>query len=1150
METINKEKYVETAFDFYNEQSDKMGMRLEKFQMFNWGAYEGVWTFDPKRSNCLITGNSGSGKSTLVDGLLTLFIDPRKIAYNQAAEQNRRRGKRTKAKYILGNYDAQNERKRLRDKNSKSVLLAVFSDHYGKTCTLALITWLPGTSITPKNVYIISQKKLDIEKDFSELENMNRLEYNLNLISDTHIFYDYGSYERSLTTMLGFRDESSLLLWQQATSLKEVEDIDKFIKEKMLQKVDLEQECLEAGQQMRSYNSMKDSIKKYREKEELLNTIIESGDNFFNAAKTLDKLNNLFDEIENWKYINIGESAKEKKVRTEERMKNLTEKENEENRRKSELEKEREQLVKDIDSNGGQNLQVLKNKRYNNSLKITEVELRKKNFDQKVKELKELPVNSKEQFWNLKDRIPDIIRSADARKQEVEAKKNENYLKLNELQTEYEKNKSTIAFMETHPTNIPIEYAKQRDEMCKALNISKDEMPYAGELIQVSKDGKDKGWQDAIERVMRPFALRILVKGKYEKEVNHYVNSHQYTEQPMKYTIIRNLNEEVKEPEDISRPYLFNYIDYNEVSEFYNWVRKQMMERFDYICTDDPEEFKKESFAVTRKGLIKQSGNRHEKNDRSERNTKDRYILGFQNKEKLEALKKEADEQLKKLNKLMEARKVMIETIKNCGIIKQAGEAILTYYSNYSDIDVDPYFEEEKSLSEKIKLLEAKQPILNKLMRDKEIVEKEIAITESKIRKVVEEEVREKNRIEAYERYIEMENIVKEDLNKRNIDYRNLDLEYNEIKTRISHLKRNKMPVSTDDDYWEQTAKNIGNKIREDIGGVETKRDNSLEEYQKKAGGYIKKYNKQGILSIELDCLKEYKNEQEETKNSIAILVDKLSGGNLDDSYRTNVKTSFLKIYNDIKQQVKEDRDKIDDLNKILETLEIQKGKKLRIKYDDSDDLRIKNFRKQLQGLAGFFVDHDLDAPTLENQVKLEKDMEKYDSTIRDFIEMKEDDTRRRRVKEETDARAWTKFTVEIEDKKTGEVQTYKDTSILSGGEKERMAYTILGAAFIYNFNLDTVGETGRSFRTIIIDEAFQKSDDSIRRTILKMLNELHLQVILITPFDNIEPYTKYVDRVCKIFSTRDEEKEANTSTLAMYHYKDGIFRKVKEEEN
>lgn len=1150
METINNERYAETAFNFYNEQSDKMGMRLEKFQMFNWGAYEGVWTFDPKRSNCLITGNSGSGKSTLVDGLLTLFIDPRKIAYNQAAEQNRRRGKRTKAKYILGNYDAQDERKRLRDKSSKSVLLAVFSDHYGKTCTLAIITWLPGSSTTPKNVYIISNKKLDIEKDFTELGNMNRLEYNLNLIPDTHIFHDYGSYERSLTTMLGFRDESSLLLWQQATSLKEVEDIDKFIKEKMLQKVDMEQECLEAGKQMRSYNSMKDSIKKYREKEDILNTIIENGDNFFNAAKTLNRLNDLFNEIKNWKYINIGENAKDKKIRAEERIRNLEENEKEENREKSNLEKEREQLVKDIDNNGGQNLQVLKSKKEENAFKITETELRKKNFDQKVKELKELPVNSKEQFVDLKDRIPAIIRNADARKQELEAKKNENFLELNELQKEYEKNKSTIKFMETHPTNIPVEYVKQRDEMCKALNISKDEMPYAGELIQVNKEGKEKGWQDAIERVMRPFALRILVNGKYEKEVNHYVNSHKYTEQPMKYTIIRNLNEEAKEPEDSSRPYLFNYIDYKEVSEFYNWVRKQMIERFDYICTDDPEEFKKERFAVTRKGLIKQNGNRHEKNDKSEKNTKDRYILGFQNKEKLEALKKEADRQLKKHNKLSEARKIVIEAIKDCDIKKQAGDAILTYYSSYSKIDVVPYLEEEKSLTEKIKLLEAKQPILNKLMSDKEAVEKEIMIKEFKIREILKEEGKEKNRIEAYENYIKRGENAKKDLKERNVNYESLDLEYNNIRVKISHSKNNRMPVSTDDNYWDQTAEKISNEINKEIGSVETKRDTSLEEYKKKASSYIKKYNKQGILSIEIDCLKEYKNEQEKTKNSIARLVDKLSGGNLDDSYRTSVKTSFLKIYNDIKQQVKEDRDKIDDLNKILETLEIQKGKKLRIKYDDSDDLRIQNFRKQLQGLSGFLVDHDLDTSTLENQVKLEKEMEKYASTIRDFVEMKDDDAKAKKVKAETDARAWTKFTVEIEDKKTGEVMTYKDTSILSGGEKERMAYTILGAAFIYNFNLDTVGETGRSFRTIIIDEAFQKSDDSIRSTILKMLDELHLQVILITPFDNIETYTKYVDRVCKIFSTRDEEKEANTSTLAMYHYKDGEIRKVEENEN
>lgn len=67
-------------------QMVSQGFRLAQLEIFNWGTFDGkIWQLTPQQDNALLTGNIGSGKSTLVDGLTTLLVPPRKLAFNKAA---------------------------------------------------------------------------------------------------------------------------------------------------------------------------------------------------------------------------------------------------------------------------------------------------------------------------------------------------------------------------------------------------------------------------------------------------------------------------------------------------------------------------------------------------------------------------------------------------------------------------------------------------------------------------------------------------------------------------------------------------------------------------------------------------------------------------------------------------------------------------------------------------------------------------------------------------------------------------------------------------------------------------------------------------------------------------------------------------------
>lgn len=66
-----------------------------------------------------------------------------------------------------------------------------------------------------------------------------------------------------------------------------------------------------------------------------------------------------------------------------------------------------------------------------------------------------------------------------------------------------------------------------------------------------------------------------------------------------------------------------------------------MVRQFSYVCCDTIEQFQHETLAITRTGLLKHGGERHEKDDRTSIGDRRQYILGWNNASKIKAL--EAD---------------------------------------------------------------------------------------------------------------------------------------------------------------------------------------------------------------------------------------------------------------------------------------------------------------------------------------------------------------------------------------------------------------------------------------------------------------------------------------------------------------------------
>ena len=217
-----------------------LGIRLHNLEIYNWGTFnKSIWRFNLDGHTSLLTGDSGSGKSTIVDALSTLLVQPRRLAYNKAADASAK--ERTAKSYVLGYYgrkyadEGKGKPEKLRDEKNYSVILATFKDEVqNKITSLAIFFWFKDNDSEPSKLYIVSEKEMFISEDFSKFGSdirglRKRLRQN-----GAEVFDSFSNYGECYRKHLGGVSEQAIDLFQQTISMKKVEALNEFVSESMI----------------------------------------------------------------------------------------------------------------------------------------------------------------------------------------------------------------------------------------------------------------------------------------------------------------------------------------------------------------------------------------------------------------------------------------------------------------------------------------------------------------------------------------------------------------------------------------------------------------------------------------------------------------------------------------------------------------------------------------------------------------------------------------------------------------------------------------------------------------------------------------------------------------------------------------------------
>lgn len=624
---------MELRFDFAEDDATT-GFRLDFFEFYNWGTYnKSIARLKLSGSNALLTGDIGSGKSTVVDALSTLLVPHHKIVYNKAAGAETK--ERTLYSYVVGEYKSSQDENfgnskaiGLRDASNFTTLLArFFNEGFDESVTLAQFFWLKEKQV--QKFFVVSQADLTIEKDFLHINDIRDLKKHLRTLPHTNVYDSFKEYSKDFTRLMGIKNEQALNLFYQSVSMKSVGNLTEFIRTHMLESNNIQKNIDELCSSFADLNHTHELVLKAKEQIELLEPLVKE-------SKRYESLEEEIAELEKMKALCDFYFARFKKELVETKLAELGRDKTKTLSQKIKLQEDLKDLIAtltdlriEMQKNGGERLTQIASKIEQLSKDLLLCKEENFRYNEIVKALGQSAISNEHSFLRAKDDFEQRYRNLQQERETIDNTLMFHHNSLERYKKEKAELDSEIVYLQNNPSNIPHKISQMRQKMAESLGVSSDDLPFVGELIMV----KDEAWSGAIERVLHTFALSLIAKGSLYKRASEYVE-HTKLGGKLVYLRVDEDLQRVHNDQELQNS-LLHKIDLKVDSPFYYWLESELGNRFNFACVASLEEFRRYKKALSINGQFKSNLSRHEKDDRFEIDDRSRWVLGWNNLQKL-----------------------------------------------------------------------------------------------------------------------------------------------------------------------------------------------------------------------------------------------------------------------------------------------------------------------------------------------------------------------------------------------------------------------------------------------------------------------------------------------------------------------------------
>ncbi len=1095
------------------------GFRLHRLEVLNWGTFDQrVWRLDMAGHNGLLTGDIGSGKSTLVDAVTTLLLPAHRIAYNKAAgAQNRERDLRS---YVQGHYKSERNESTgssrpvgLRGASSYSVILGYFrNDGFNADVTLAQVFWMKeGVNGQPERFYVTAAADLSITEDFRDFgADMNTLRKRLRKAGALVVDH-FPEYSRDFRRKLAIASEQAMDLFHQTVSMKSVGDLNEFVREHMLEPFDAADWVDKLVNHFEDLTRAHDAVVKARSQLADLAPLVHDCDAYRGLQAKLTELDRqraalryYFAELRHRLHTeraavlsdSIG-AANQELARVEQTLTSL-----------------RDQLTNlklEQAGHGGNEIADTARRIEEREAERNQRRQRRDRYAGYLSAAGLDPVSDAAQFDLRSIEIASAAEALEGDLAELDNSMLEAKVGRKELDDEAAAIASELRSLRQRVSNIPERNMIIRQRLCADLKLDPTEVPFAGELIQVAPEHRE--WEGAAERVLRGFGLSLLVPQDRYETVSNWVDVNQLGGKLVYFRVPARVS-----VQGVSRPSEGALAHKLQIKDgvFYDWLEVQLDRRAAHVCAETMDEFRRHSAALTKAGQIHAPGGRHEKDDTYRIDDRTRYVLGWSNEQKVDALLARAQHLQAALNGIDGNLAGMAARRSAASARKSLLDKLSEVTTGFTDIDWESAVREIDRLRQRKRELESASGELVRI--GAEIIRTEAAIG-----------AREQDKGDISQRIGSLRTDL---LNAQNgaAEAARTTAEpeagaaadhFDALRTRLSNPPGSAEACRTDEHR-------LHVEITAEVEGQQARATGLGNRILVKMKDFRQRYPADTIeMDANVAAADEYRALQ------ARLLGDDLPRfeAAFKEYLNTNTIRDIAGFHSELNKQVELISTRIATINASLVDIDYNEGRYIRLEGSPTPNQEIRAFREELRQCSDGSIGTEADDRYSEDRFLLVK------SLIEKFRGREgQTDADRNWVRRVTDVRNWCVFAAsERWRSDETEHENYTDSGGKSGGQKEKLAYTILAASLAYQFNLTWGTKRSKDFRFVVIDEAFGRGSDESTRFALTLFGKLGLQLLIVTPLQKIHVIEPFVSSVGFVENRSGSSSQLQSLTIEEY---------------
>ena len=1118
-------------------EGQRPGFRLHRLELLNWGTFDGgVRTFRLDGETSLLTGDIGSGKSTVVDAVTTLLLPAHRIEYNKAAGAQRK--ERTLMSYVRGFHKSErtaagdsSKPVALRGPGSYSVVLGVFrNEALGKTITLALTLWATQEAGQPSRFYSVAEREQGIAADFSDFGgDPAKLKRTLRA-GGVDVFDDFVRYESAFKRQFGITSGQAMELFHRTVSMKQVENITQFVRDNMLDDDDVRARIDNLLHHFDDLKKAHDAVLRAKDQIARLEPVRDGAARHDELAAREARGRAQRDQLKPWFTARRLELSLEHEAELARTAARLERERGERGAEELAVEQELAQIREDLRTQGGGRIAAI-DAEVTNLNDVMERQKAKRAAYAEAAEGLGLPDPAdRVGFDDNAGRLDAVERGMQERTDELNQEHARLLAERNEAEDRRIELDADVRSLQVRQNLLPRPQLELRARLCKGTGVAESALPYGGELLRV-RDGESL-WEGAAERTLRGIALSLLVPEEHYAAVSSWVDANNLRGRLVYLKVGASSGLAIPSAEPGT---LGSKIAVKPGTPFREFLLGELARRFDHRCCESLEDFRRSPRAVTPNGQLKTGGGRHEKDDRRDLRDPRGYVLGWDNHEKIARLRAELEEAEGQLTVLDGRIKRVSDGLGELGRGQQHLGSVRGVA--FEEIDWRGTVRKIDALTQEKAQIEGASDVLRELAAR----EKDAVVRLGRARERVAAVQRRQGANESEQKAIaegitECGDVL-------------ADSPVTDDAALLAELAELAAAVLGEEQLTYKTAERVQSRVRDQL----TKELDALTKQVGRAAEHTVKL----MTAFRSD----YPAETTDFDDSLDAapeynrLLAQLQGNDLprfEERFKESLNQNTINevvAFNAFLDARKTDiAARIREINASLAEIEYNPGRHIQLEHQPAADSDIREFVADLRACSEGTLGAE-EQYSEQKFLQVEKLVERFRGrqglTVLDA----------RWTAKVTDVRQWFTFSASERWTETGEEhEHFTDSGGKSGGQKEKLAYTILAAALAYQFGLARRAPGGsagagapaghgaggqvqpeRSFRFVVIDEAFGRGSDESARYGLELFRRLRLQLLVVTPLQKIHVIEPYVAHVGFVANPSGQDSRLRNMTIQEY---------------